>query len=66
MEAFITLKEAAAISGLSTGHLALLCKQGKLKASKKGRDWLTTRRAVARYMAEENRKFDPFKKRHIR
>jgi excisionase family DNA binding protein len=66
LEAFITLKEAAAISGLSTGHLALLCKQGKLKAIKKGRDWLTTRKAVAKYLGEENRKFDPFKNRHTR
>ena len=60
----ITLKEAAAHGGLSTSHLALLCRTGKIKAVKKGRDWLTTREAVAEYMAdEEMRSQRPYKYR---
>jgi hypothetical protein len=58
----LTLGEAAAISGLSTSHLALLCRTGKVKAVKKGRDWLTTRRAVAAYLADSaKRSKRPFK-----
>lgn len=60
----LTLIEAAAYSGLSTSHLALLCRTGKLKAVKKGRDWFTTREAVAQYLADtEKRSKRPFKYR---
>ena len=60
----ITLIEAAVQSGLSTSHLALLCRTGKIEAVKKGRDWFTTRRAVAEYLADsEKRSKRPFKYR---
>lgn len=55
-EELITLTEAAALSGLSASHLALLCRTGKVKAVKKGRDWLTTRQAVAHYLADEEKR----------
>jgi hypothetical protein len=62
LDELITLKEAAASSGLSTSHLALLCRTNKIAAVKKGRDWLTTRNAVADYLAdEEKRSFNPAK-----
>jgi hypothetical protein len=62
LDELITLIEAAAKSGLSTSHLALLCRTKKLKAVKKGRDWLTTREAVAAYLVDdEKRSKRPFK-----
>jgi len=45
----ISLAEAARISGLSTAHLRRLAEQGKIKAEKIGRDWLTTAEAVQEY-----------------
>ena len=58
----ITLIEAAAYSGLSTSHLALLCRTGKIEAAKRGRDWFTTREAVSAYLADpEKRSKRPFK-----
>jgi len=60
----ITLIEAAAYSGLSASHLALLCRTGKVRAVKKGRDWFTTRKAVAEYLADaEKRSRNPYKNR---
>jgi excisionase family DNA binding protein len=49
----ISLKEAAALSGLSHSHLRLLARTGKIAAQRMGRDWFTTERAVAEYLAEE-------------
>jgi hypothetical protein len=64
LDVSITLIEAAAVSGLSTSHLALLCRTRKLKAIKKGRDWFTTREAVVAYLANnEKRSKRPFKYR---
>lgn len=47
----ISLAEAAALSGLSHGHLALLIRRGKLWGIKIGRDWVTTKKAVMDYLA---------------
>ena len=56
----ITLREAAAISGLSHSHLRNLSRTGKLESVKRGRDWFTTRKAVASYLADfEARKRGP-------
>ncbi len=61
-ERFISLTEAAALSGLSAGHLRLLAEKGKLKARKIGRNWITTKEAVAEYLANpESRSKDPYK-----
>lgn len=51
----ISLAEAAEISGLSRGHLRLLAGQGKIWATKIGRDWLTTENAVREYIATDRR-----------
>ena len=51
----ISLADAAKISGLSQGHLRLLAKQGKIEATKIGRDWLTTEEAIRAYMATDRR-----------
>jgi excisionase family DNA binding protein len=51
-ERLISLKEAAALSGLSQSHLQLLARTGKLRAKRMGRDWFTTLEAVAAYVKD--------------
>lgn len=51
----ITLKEAAALCGLSHDHLRRLAGHGELWAQKVGRDWLTTEQAVRDYLAQNRR-----------
>jgi DNA (cytosine-5)-methyltransferase 1 len=60
----LSLREAAARSGLSASHLRLLARNGRLEARKLGRDWFTTDAAVAAYLADEAlRANDPRKRR---
>lgn len=59
----LSLSEAAAISGMTRQHLALLARQGKLRAQRVGRGWITTRAAVEEYMGDAaKRSKDPLKK----
>ncbi len=61
-ERLISLKAAAALSGLSQSHLQLLSRTGRLRAMRLGRDWFTTPGAVAEYLANpELRSKDPYK-----
>ena len=61
---FLSLREAAARSGLSASHLRRLARDGKIQAHKLGRDWFTTEAAVLAYLADEAlRKKDPYKRR---
>lgn len=61
-EQLISLKEAAALSGLSAAHLRRLAEKRILKARKIGRNWITTREAVAEYLRNpESRSKDPHK-----
>ena len=63
-ERLLSLKEAAALSGLSHEHLRWLARKGKLEARKMGRDWFTTKKAVDLYLKNEAvRKYDPYKHR---
>jgi excisionase family DNA binding protein len=63
----LSLREAAARSGLSASHLRLLARMGRLGAKKLGRDWFTTEAAVRAYLANEAlRTNDPFKRRRKR
>ncbi|MHB0871068.1 MAG: helix-turn-helix domain-containing protein [Chloroflexota bacterium] len=63
-ERLISLNEAAARSRLSTGFLRRLCRTGKIRAVKVGRDWVTTWQAVAEYLEDaEKRSKNPFKYR---
>lgn len=58
----ISLAEAAVVAGISAGHLRLLAKQGRLKAQKVGRNWITTKSAVLAYARDEaKRRKDPWK-----
>ena len=60
----LSLREAAARSGLSASHLRLLARTGRLKAQKLGRDWFTTEAAVLAYLQDERlRTKDPYKRR---
>ena len=52
-ERLISLKEAAASSGLSHSHLRLLARTGKIAARRLGRDWFTTEQAVAAYLESQ-------------
>jgi hypothetical protein len=61
-ERLISLREAAALSGLSHSHLQLLARKGRLKARRLGTDWFTTPEAVAEYLNDaEKRSRDPYK-----
>ena len=63
-ERLVTLKEAAALSGLSYSHVALLARTGRIQAWRFGRTWLTTPEAVAAYVDDpEKRSHDPLKYR---
>jgi excisionase family DNA binding protein len=63
----LSLREAAAVSGLSGSHLRWLAREARIKATKLGRDWFTTEAAVRAYLADEAlRKKDPFKRRRHR
>lgn len=52
----ISLVEASAISGFSTGYLRRLMREGKVWGFKIGRDWLTTEQAVKEYLSTERRR----------
>ena len=61
-ERLISLNEAAARSGLSSGFLRRLCRMQVVEATKVGRDWVTTWRAVAEYLEDpEKRSKNPRK-----
>jgi hypothetical protein len=47
---FISLAEAAKMTNYSQDYISLLCRQGKLKAEKLGRNWVTTKDWVYSYV----------------
>ena len=47
---YITLAEAAQGTPYSQEYLSLLARKGRLEAIKRGRNWMTTRRAVEDYV----------------
>ena len=44
------LREAAELTPYSQDYLSLLARTGKLEAIKRGRNWVTTRQALERYL----------------
>lgn len=52
---FISLSEAAKISGYTAEHLNLLCRKKILKGQKVGRNWNTTEEWLADYLASDSR-----------
>ena len=51
----ISVTEASQISGLTTGHLRKLLREGQIEGVKIGRNWLTTEEAVQDYLKQEIR-----------
>ena len=51
----ITTKQAAEIAGLSRDQILHLLRHGIIKGKKMGRDWLTTRQEIQRYIASKPR-----------
>src|SRR3989344_896699 len=49
---FISLKEAAQICNYSQEYLSLRVRQGKIKAKKIGRNWVTTNEWIEKYRNE--------------
>ena len=43
---WVTTTEAAEITGLSMRRIQELCKEGKYKAQKRGRDWLIEKESL--------------------
>lgn len=54
-EKFVTLAEISKTTQFSAKYLNLLARQGKLEAHKEGRDWLTTKEAIERYLKNRTR-----------
>jgi excisionase family DNA binding protein len=52
----VTLIEAAALLGVTAATLRQQIANGKLKATKRGRDWWVTPREVERYRLESRRR----------
>jgi excisionase family DNA binding protein len=48
----ISVTEASRISGLTTGHLRKLLREGQIEGVKIGRNWLTTEEAVQNYLKQ--------------
>ena len=63
LDELISLREAAELSGLSSGHLRLLVSRGELWGVKLGRNWVTTAKAVEQYVAQ-GRRPGPKPKKH--
>ena len=49
----ISMAEAAELAGLSISHMGYLARTNRLEARKIGRDWVTTKDAVERYVNDE-------------
>jgi excisionase family DNA binding protein len=48
----ISVTKASQISGLTTGHLRKLLREGQIEGVKIGRNWLTTEEAVRDYLKQ--------------
>lgn len=55
-EKFITLADLASNSNFSAKYLNLLARTGKLEAHKEGRNWLSSKEALKRYLEGRERK----------
>lgn len=50
-EEWLTTDQAAEFSGMSAPHIRYLLRNGKMWGKKIGRDWVTTRAAIEKYLA---------------
>ena len=51
----ISIEEAALYTGLTTRHIRLLLNRGKILGKKIGRDWITTREEIDKYLNQERK-----------
>ena len=51
---YISLSEAAKLTNYSQDYISLLCRQKKLKGTKIGRNWVTTKEWVENYINKTN------------
>ncbi len=58
-EQIISLREASKITGYSQDYLGDLCREGKLEGQKIGRNWTTTKKAVAELMGSATKEAKP-------
>lgn len=54
-EKFVSLTEISKTTPFSAKYLNLLARQGKLEAYKEGRDWLTSKESIERYLKNRTR-----------
>lgn len=54
-EEYITVAQAARLSGLSSRHIARLLKRGMIEGIKPGHDWLLRPLAVMAYLRQERK-----------
>lgn len=54
-EKFVSLAKISKTTSFSPKYLNLLARQGKLEAYKEGRDWLTSKEAIERYLRNRTR-----------
>jgi len=55
-EKFISLKDLSEQSSFSSKYLNLLARSGKLEAHKEGRNWISSKKALERYLENRDRK----------
>ena len=56
MSDYYTVQELAQKGGVSDRYIAKLCRQGKLAAEKKGRDWIISKAAGDAWLAGRRKK----------
>jgi excisionase family DNA binding protein len=54
-EGLIGIDEAADYSGFTTRHIRLLLFRGKIQGKKIGRDWITTKEEIDKYLKLERK-----------
>jgi len=55
LDELMSLSEAAKQTEISASHLRLLVRKGEVWGRKMGRNWVTTKAAVDRYLAQERK-----------
>jgi len=55
MSEYLTLKEAAKVSGYHQDYLSQLIRSGKLSARRLGKEWVTSRVAIATYLSSRGK-----------
>jgi excisionase family DNA binding protein len=54
-ENLIGIEDAAVYTGFTTRHIRLLLKRGKIKGKKIGRDWVTTKAEIDKYLIQDRK-----------